>query len=76
MQYQGRTFSPRALAGEVVLGITVEKEESKTYHPVVYFKRNNGEILMEHMEQFITSNEKLGYRVTKHLQEAEADGLA
>lgn len=76
MKINGRTYSPRALQGEVVLGLTVEKPESKTYHPVVYFKRNNGEILIEHMEQFIISNEKLGYTVTKHLQESEADQLA
>ena len=76
MNYKGRTFSPRALQGEVVLGITVENDVEKKYHPVVYFKRNNGEILMEHMNQFITTYEKKGYRVTKHLQEAEADELA
>lgn len=71
--FHGKQFAFRAVKQEIVLGVTVDKNDGSkpTYHPTAYFKRNNGEIIMDHLEEFLALQESKGYTTTKHLQEQE-----
>lgn len=45
------------------ISLTVQKDNYKKNHSIVYFKRNNGEILVDHLDESIKHFEHLGYSV-------------
>ena len=53
------------------ISLTVEKDTYKKNHSIVYFKRNNGEILVDHLEDSMKRFEQLGYSVKLNYDDNE-----